>query len=194
MAFADYLDLRTAVIEHVGRADITDVFPRLTLLAESMLNRKLKMRDQITSATVTFASGVAPLPSDFIDAIGLYDSSGYEYVQQPLQAVKPARTDGYYAINSTSLLSKVGDSDMTLEYYAKIPTLTTSPTTTNWLLAKYPAVYLYSVAFEAAKHIRDLEMVQATRQLMQDELDSAKIDDDNARYSRARVRVQGVTP
>lgn len=194
MAFSDYLDLRTAVIEHVGRADITDVFPRLTLLAESMLNRKLKLRDQVTSAAVPFVGGVATLPSDFIEAIGLYDENGYEYVQQPLQAVKPARTDGYYAVDGSSLLSSAGDQTLTLEYYARIPTLTTSMATTNWLLDKYPAVYLYAVAFEAAKYLRDLELVQITRSLMNDEISEAMIDDTAARYSRARVRVQGITP
>lgn len=194
MAFADYLDLRTAVIEHVGDPRIADVFPRLTLLAENMLSRKLKMRDQVTSATVTFVDGVAPLPSDFKSAIGLYNASGYEYVQQPLQAIKPPRTDGFYAVNSTSLLSDVADSDMTLEYYAAIPTLTASLTTSNWLLQKYPSVYLYAIGLEAAKYKRDVDLIGVTRDLLEDEMTEAKTDDNASRYSRARVRVQGATP
>ena len=194
MAFTDYLDLRTAVIEHVGTADITDVFPRLTLLAESMLDRKMKMRDQVTSVTLTFASGVAALPSDFKSAIGLYDASGYEYVQQPLQAVKPPRTSSYYAISGGNILCDVGDSDLTLEYYAAIPTLTTSPTTSNWLLQRYPSVYLYAVGLEAAKYLRDPDLASATRALLEEEMTDAKSDDDTSRYSRARVRVQGATP
>lgn len=194
MAFTDYLDLRTAVIEHVGTADITDVFPRLTLLAEAMMNRKLKTRAQITSATVTFTSGVAALPTDFVEVIGLYNSSGFEYIQQPLAAVKPSYSDGYYATNSTSLLSDRADGTMTLEYYAKIPTLTASPSTTNWLLDRYPSIYLYAVGLEAAKYVRDLELAQVTRSLLKDEMMEAAEDDHASRYSRARVRVQGNTP
>lgn len=193
-AFADLLDLRTAVVEQTGRPDIADVFPRLVKMTEAHLNRHLRTRSQVTGTTLTFASGVATIPSDFAEAIGLYDANGYEYVQQPLQQVKTGGTTWYYSMNASQFLVNGYDGDLTLEYYATLPTISDSMTDTNWLLTKYPGVYLYGVAYEASKHVRDVEMATAMRQLYQMELDDAAADDFGARYSRARVRVAGNTP
>lgn len=194
MAFADQLDLRTAVIEHVGRSDIADVFPRLVKLAESGFNRRFKTQDMITTDTVTIASGVANLPADFIEALGLYDTNGNEYVAQPVQAVKTTGTRPFYAISGGQIVTNGYDGDRTLEYYAKLSTIGDSVTATNWLLTKYPHVYLYGVALEAAKYLKDVELAQATKTLLVEAEAEAHADDARARYSRARVRVAGVTP
>ena len=192
MAFADYLDLRTAVLEHVARPDIADVFPRLVKLAEAALNRRLRLRDMVTDWPVSFSSGLAPIPDDFLEAIGLFDASGREYVQQPLRAVRGS--GAFYAVEGDWLRSQGIQGDCTLQYYAAIPTLTASNTTSNWLLERYPSVYLYAVGLEAAKYIRDVELAQTTRIVLDDEIASVQADDTRARYARARVRVQGMTP
>ena len=191
MAFTDLLDLRTAVIEHVQRPDIADVFPRLVLLAEANFNRRLRLKDQITSTSVTIASGVAALPADFLAVIGLYDTNGHEYIEQPIHAVKTSGTTHYYAISGGSIVTKIADGSKTLEYYAKVPTISGSMTATNWLLTAAPALYLYGVGLEAAKYIRDVNMAQATAQILEDEYAAVLAQDDSARYSAARVRVQG---
>lgn len=195
MAFDDLLDLRTAVIEHVGRPDIADVFPRLVKLAEAAFNRRLRMRDQITSTTVTIASGTANLPSDYAEVLGLYDSNGAEYVQQPLHRVKESGTRPFYAISGSTIVTNGYDGDRTLEYYAEVPTLTDGGMTdTNWLLAKYPSIYLYGVGLEAAKYVKDAELASVTRGLLDAEISDAEGDDFRSRYSRARVRIAGVNP
>lgn len=189
-AFSDFLDLRTAVVEHVKRADIADVFPRLVSLAESRLNRTLRMRDQITSGTVTFTSGRAVLPDNYVEMIGLYSASGCEYVQQ-----SPQHKSGYwYSIQGGELVAPCISGDFKMDYYAMLPPLGDSITTSNWLLVRYPDVYLYAVSFEAAKYTHDAELALATKGLMDDAIATAKADDEAARYSRARVRVSGVCP
>lgn len=193
--FADALDLRTAVVEQVANPNIVDVFPRLVGLAEAYLNRNLRTASQIKTATVTFASGVAPLPADFAEAIGLFDAAGCEYIQQSVQYTRPiygARR--YYSINAAGLFLNGYDGDMSLEYYATIPTIAGAMTDTNWLLAKYPSAYLSTVSLEAAKFMRDAEMAKAMAALVQEAMGEVASDDFNARYSRARVRIAGVTP
>jgi len=192
--FADYLDLRTAVLEDVGRPDMADVFDRLTGLAETRLNRDLRMVEQITDTTVVFTAGAAALPSDYAAAIGLYDGMGREYVMQPSQPVKVQGQTGYFSVEGSNLIAPGLAGELVFQYYAKIPTLTASMATTNWILQKYPALYLYAVGFEAAKHIRDAELAASSKGLYDMELADARGDDRGARYSRARVRVQGVTP
>lgn len=188
----DFIDLRTAVVEHVARPDIVDVFPRLVTLAEAMLNRRIRTRDMVTTQGVTFTSGVASLPVDFIEALGLFDAAGREYIQQPLQA---ARLNGAsYAIDGTSLRIAGHSGALTLDYYAQLPTINGPATRSNWLLDKYPSVYIYSVGLEAAKYLRDVDLAQTTKAILDMELADLDADDFRARYSRARVRVQGVTP
>lgn len=190
--FADCLDLQTAVVEHVGRPDIVDVFPRLVGLAEVGFNRKLRTRDQVAGLVLSTANGAVALPDDFAEMIGVYNANGYEYVQQSMQT---AQVEGslYYTISSLSGVS--GDSvDVEIQYYANVPTIANSMTATNWLLAKHPGLYLYGVGFEAAKYIRDADLIQATKTALDMEYADIRADDESARYSRARVRVAGPTP
>ena len=189
-AFADFLDLRTAVIEHVQRPDIADVFPRLVVLAESRLNRSLRLREQITSGTVTLTSGTASLPSNYAEMIGLYDANGAEYLQESPQNKNAC----WYSVQGGNIVAPNISGVRTIDYYAVIPTLSDTVTATNWLLSGYPDVYLYSVAFEAAKYVRDIELAAQTKVLMDDAISTAKSEDEAARYSRGRVRVAGCTP
>ena len=193
-AFADFIDLQTAVVEHVGTSTIADVFPRLVQLAEVNFNRRLRCRDMVTTAVVTITAGVGALPADFIAAIGVYNVAGFEYVQQPLQAVKTTDTTQFYAISGSNIVTKIATATVSLEYYAKVPTLAGVFTTTNWLLLKHPGLYLYAVGLEAAKYIRDLELAKVTAELAEMEYQAVAAIDQDERYSRARVRVAGVTP
>lgn len=194
MAFTDLLDLRTAVVEQTKRPDIADVFPRLVLLAESWLNRNLKCQDQFTRDTLTFASGTAALPVDFQSIIGIYDANGREYTQQTSQLTAQNTSSTFYSIAGGNIEIMFADGDWTIEYYAQIPTISGSMTATNWLLSKYPHLYLWAVTLEAAKYIRDVELATAARTFRDEALTEAKGDDQVVRYARAPVRVQGVNP
>ncbi len=187
--FADLLDLRTAVVELVRDSSIADVFPRLVAMAENGLSRQLRMRQQITNATVTFAGGLAPMPDDCVEIIGLFSANGCEYVEQSLH-----HKQGYtYSIQGDNLVGANLSGDFALDYYGEIPALT-GMDKTNWLLRRYPDVYLYAVGFEAAKHLQQAEIGTATRAGLMDAIATARADDQSLRYSRARVRVAGVTP
>lgn len=194
-AFNDYLDLRFAVGDHVGNRNLSDVMPRLTQMAESWLNRQLRVRQQITSVAVTFVDGVAPLPADFAEMLHVYTTCGGTLNSAPLSAFqRPGSVYSSYEINGTSLLIRSVQGDRDIAYYAKLPTLTASPTTTNWLLDQYPEVYLYAVGIEAAKFLQDVDRAQATDVLLRQAVQSVRIDDERARWSNSVVRVGGMTP
>lgn len=194
MAFSNYADLRAGVIDQIGSDDVLHMFSRLTQMAEAYLSRNLRMREQIASTSLTISAGSASLPSDFEEAVGFYTANGRELVAQPPQDVKTTNSRAYYKITGTTLTTEAGDGAYTLEYYQSLPTLTTSATTTNWLLERFPHVYLYAVSMEAAKAVQNVEMGQAMAQMLADAVDEARASDNRARYSRARVRVSGVTP
>lgn len=180
-ALQNYIDLRFAVSDHVGDRSISDVFPRLVQMAEVDLNSRLRTRHQVVEATLTFDDGVSPLPPDFMELISFPDGRGGSH--HPRYDV-----DGF----NISIAGACGDKD--IQYYAKLPTLTCSPTASNWLLARYPAIYLYGVGLQAAKHLKDVDLAQATDQLYGYALGSLTGDDYRARWSNQVVRVQGATP
>lgn len=192
-AYADLLDLQTAVIERVKNVGLADVFPQLVKLAEASFNRRLRCREQMTTATITIAGGTATLPVDLEEIIGVYDGAGYEYINQPAQALQQVQDRGYYAISGSNIVAKA-DETLTLQYYAKLPTISASMAGTNWLLQRHPGLYLYGVAFEAAKHLADAGLAQAVEPIMEMEFRAVDAADASSRYARVRVRIAGVTP
>ena len=195
-AFADYLDLRFGVTDHVGNRNISDVMPRLVLMAEAALNKKLRCRQQLTAETLTFLDGVAALPADFIEMSSVYGLNGRKLRASILgDARRTGAEYSRYAIDGTSIHLHGFSGDRDIEYYAKLPTLTAgASSTTNWLLAFAPDVYLYAVGLEAAKFLRDVDLAQATKTLLDDAMMSLAVDDERARWSNSTVRVQGLTP
>jgi len=191
--FADYIDLRTAVIEQIGNADISDVFPRLVKMAEADFNRRLRCREQITDQNITASNGVASLPNDIAEPIGLFKANGEELVATSLQAYERlTRKDGFYAMLANEVAAP--DADYTFRYYAQIPTITGLQTATNWLLQKAPELYLYAVAEKAAKHLANVELATATGSLAETEYRNVLGQDSAERFARARVRVGGICP
>jgi hypothetical protein len=194
-AFADYLDLRLAVSEHVGNRAISDVFPRLVKMAEATLNKKLRTRQQITNGTLTFTDGVAPLPADCLEIISLFfNPTTTMRAGSIVDTRDTASGDDAYAVSGSNVLVYGATGTRSVIYFAAIPTLTTSTTTSNWLLAAHPQVYLYAVGFEAAKFLRDPELAAMTDQLFAGALNDMLINDERDRWANGIVRQRTITP
>lgn len=191
--FSDFLDLRTAVIEQIGNADIADVFPRLVKMAEADFNRRLRCREQITELSITVADGIAPVPDDMAEPIGLFTTSGRELAQTARSGYERLGSkDGFWSMDGSNIMAQ--DADYAVIYYAKVPTITGSMTDSNWLLQKHPELYLYAVSEKAAKHMSNVELATAAGSLAETEYSNVAGQDHNERFARARVRVVGVTP
>lgn len=194
-AFVDALDLKTAVGDHVGNRSISDVWPRLVRMAETQLNQRLRTVWQETADTLTFTGGEAPLPADFLEMIDVYGPCGYQMrASMRADSRRPGTSFSRYSIGSGKIYIRGFSGDKDILYYAAIPTISASLSATNWLLERNGDVYLYAVGLQAAKFLKDLELSQATDQLLSFALQALKIDDDRSRWSNAVVRVQGMTP
>jgi hypothetical protein len=196
---SDYASLMIDAAEYAGRANIAHIFPRLLGLAETKLNRVLRVADMMTIGTVTLTDGDGTLPADFLEAYELLSPRGL-----PLRAVSAqqltnsyrnlAGTPAGYAIVGSSLnVRPTAGGDVTLTYYAKIPPLTPAAPT-NWLLEKAPDVYLYALVAEIAIASRDAAGAQSAMQLMGLAIQGLQIEDERRRWGNAQVVVGGVTP
>lgn len=194
-ALADYLDLRFAVGDAVGNRNLSDVFPRLIQMAEAYLNKELRTRQQITSVTLTFTNGAAPLPADFLEMLHVFGTSQEQLRDSTLaDSRRVGSMWDRYSVDGGSIYIDGLNGTRDIKYYAKIPTLTASPTTSNWLLADSPDVYLHATTLEAAKFIKDVELAQATKVLLDNAMNELRIADERWRWSNSTVRVAGVTP
>jgi hypothetical protein len=195
MAFADYLDLRIAVAEAVEDDGLSDVMPRLVLLAETMFNRILRTRHQMTATTLTLASGEAALPADYLQMLHVYNNSGGKMKQSSLAEVKTSQSSySRYAVDQSKIYINGFDGDRDIVYFAKVPTLTASLTTSNWLLENYPDAYLYAVAIEAAKYRKNVPLAQNYGALLADSIAQINQENSAALWSDSVIRIAGATP
>jgi len=194
-ALADYLDLRFAVGDFVSNRNLSDVMPRLVQQAESKLNKQLRCRQQITADTLTFANGVAALPDDFLEMLNVYGVGGMPMTSAPLTDIQREGSQYYrYAIDGTNIHIRGYSGNRDIEYYAALPTLTETPTTSNWLLAYAPDVYLYAVSLEAAIHIQNLEKGAAAKELLDGAMGRLTGSNGRAQWANTTTRVRGICP
>lgn len=192
-AFQDYLDLRMAVAEMVGRNDISDVMPRMVKLAESYLNRELRIRDMETPAVLTFANGVAPLPADYLEMKYVFGGDGTPMQGTTARVVAYDRNaqNGYSIENDGVHIYSLNGVTRNCIYYASLPTLTASPTTSNWLLQDAENLYLYAVSYEVAKWMKDVDLASKLAGLRDLEMVELKRMDNKARFGNAVIRPVG---
>lgn len=167
-AIQNYAQLVTTIKEWLDRDDINEGrIGTFINLAEDRLNRLLRYPDMETATTI-FASGeTAALPTDFLELRAVYKEGNPD---QPLQSLSPHGMRSQfmgisgdpvaYAIEGRTLIvGPVGESRLELLYYAKIPSLTVS-TPTNWLLERFPSVYLYGALVQAEAFLVNPERAQ----------------------------------
>jgi len=196
--FADYLDLRIAVAEFVDRRDIGDVMPRFVQAAEREINRFMRSREMLTfGATLTFTASLAPLPADFLEVKTIWDATN----RCPLSGADSKQllqgTSDIYSFSisgSNVFIDSLDGVTRLLDYYAALPTLTASPTTSNWLLQAAPNLYLYAVCVEAAKWMKNKDLVDAAQGLLAQEVLEHNRANARARYGNATIRTRAPTP
>lgn len=194
-AFLDALDLKAAVGDHVGNRSLSDVWPRLVQMAETQLNQRLRTVWQETAATLAFVNGEADLPADFLEMIDVYGPCGYQMrASQRADSRRPGTSFSRYSVGAGKVYIRGFSGDKDILYYAAIPTISGALSASNWLLQRYGDVYLYAVGLQAAKYLKDVELSQATDQLLGFALQAVKIDDERQRWANSVVRVQGPTP
>ena len=165
MSITTYTELKTAIENWAARGDLTERLPEFIALFEAQLNRRLRVRQQVTSTTLTPSSGTATLPTDYLEWKRVTWNGNptrqLQYVTpEYLGAINQDSASAnpiYFTIEGSNL--KVGPlSDTTLDflYAQKVPALSDSATT-NWLLTAHPDAYLYGSLEKLATFVQDVE-------------------------------------
>jgi len=194
-AFADALDLKTRVGDFVGNRSISDVWPYLVQQAETQLNQVLRTVWQVTDTTLTFTDGEADLPADFLEMAAVYGPCGYPLkAGLPGDSKRPGTSYSTYSVTASKVLIRGFSGDREVSYYAKLPTISGALSDTNWLLTKSPDAYLYGVGLQAARYLKDVDLISAANDLFTEALKLLKIEDERQRWANSTVRVQAQCP
>ena len=199
MALANYTDLVTAINGWLNRSDMNAIAPDLIALAEAEFNRVLRCPEMEVRATSTMTGEALALPADFI---GLRSISSDNAQFQPSSIddvlTLPTSYTGspkYVAVSDGQFFFRPVPSSGEVEivYYQKIPALTAgSPT--NWLMTKYPDLYLFAALAQAEFYNWNdarLPLVKArTEELMEQVNQAAQKERYGGRTLRMASRVE----
>lgn len=161
MALTNYSDLKTSVANYLGRSDLTSQIPDFISLSEIRLNRILRIRQMLETATAQTTGGdsTVGLPPDFLQLRDLFVVGN---PRTPLSFLSPsaftrdARADQsgrpvFYTMNGAEfVLAPIPDTNYTISmlYYAK-PEAMSDSNPSNVFMANAPDCLLYGALIEA---------------------------------------------
>lgn len=160
MALATYADLQAAVASWSNRTDLTAQIPDFITLAEVRISADLSSKALEKTQDATITSGVATLPDDVLEVLGLrivgatvpdVEVTSRERIQELVQqSYSGSRTYGALVGRTVELTTSTG----TLSVLAKcrIPALSSGP---NWLMTNFPNAYLFGSLMEVADFVED---------------------------------------
>ena len=202
MAFTTYSELKTTVANYLGRSDLTTAIPDFIRLAETRLQRELRTRQMLKSATATMtgADSTVGLPTDFLEMRDLYVVGN---PRVPLNYLSPsafsrdARADEsgkpfyYTIIGSEMQFAPVPDSGYTLDmlYYYK-PTVLSDSNSSNVFLANYPDALLYGTLAQAEPYLMNDSRIATWAGLYDSCIELIKTSDDSSEYNGVPLQMK----
>lgn len=204
MALGTYSQLATAVTSWMSdRTDISAQFDDFLLLAESDINRFLRVREMETTSSLTPDSdGKATIPDGYLEYRAVIWTGT---PRRELKLIDPMQAEALYGyresdtprnftiIGDTIQVLPVSTTAISLVHYTEVPALTSSATT-NWLLTKCPNIYLFGVCRYAHAWLREPEDEAVLNGRFMDEVMKLNADDKGQRYARSAARGQGQRP
>ncbi len=202
MAFTNYNDLKTTVANYLGRSDLTTAIPDFISLAELRLQRELRTRQMLKSATATMTSGDAKvaLPTDFLEIRDLHVQGNPRMpvtYMSPSTFTRDARADEsgkpiYYTVLASEFqFAPMPDTAYVLEilYYAK-PTVLSGSNASNVFLANYFDALLYASLLEAEPYLINDARTQTWASLYDRAIKNISDADQNGEYSGVPLQMK----
>lgn len=174
MAITTYSNLKTTIASYLNREDLTAYLGDFISLAESRLNRELRVREMVnidTSTNTVAGTQSYDLPTGYIEATTvIFQSNPFTTLRfmansdfyNKYNSSQSSGTPQYFTVVGTKiLLGMQPDSATTLQinYYKKLTALSDS-NATNDILTNYPELYLYASLAESSPFLMQDERLQ----------------------------------
>jgi hypothetical protein len=198
MAITTYAELQSAIANWLARDDLTSYIPDFITLFEAAAARRLKVRLQESTTTLTPSSGVATVPSDYLGHRRVTWTGSpiqeLSYVAPPIYAgylESGSGTPTVFTIEGSNLrVAPSSDTALTFDYYAKTAAVSSS---LNWLFTNHPDAYLFGSLAEANAFNKDIDAAGLWKARRDEVFDEISKLDFNERQGMA-MRVTGHTP
>jgi len=198
MSFSTYADLQTQIANWLARDDLTSYIPDFIRLFECAAMRRLKVRLQETTTSLTPSSGVATVPTDYLGhrRVTWTGSPIQEltYVTPPVYAgylESGSGTPTVFTIEGSSLrVAPSDDTDLTLTYVQRTTAVESS---LNWLYTYHFDAYLFGSLCEANAFNKEVDAAglwKARRDEVFNEIDKLNFNE----RGNMGIRVVGYTP
>ena len=175
-----YADLLSAIASYTKRSDTATLAPTWIALTEAKLNRELRHFRGLTRLATTISAEFTNAPSDLLAlrSARLIDSPYWplpclsaEQMAGRRAEQRSGTLDSLALIGAQLCASPVPAATYNVEilYYAAIPGLSAAATS-NWVLANFPALYLWGTLTEAANFYEDDDQLTKYGSLFRDAL------------------------
>ena len=200
MSLTTYTELQQAIADWLERADLATRIPDFIALLEAAANRRLRVRQQEASTTLTPSDGAVALPADYLmwRRVTWTGSNrvDLQYVHPSyLQAAYPSSPSDVPRIftieGSTMKVRPVDNTALEFDYFQKVPALSAGA---NWLFTAHPDLYLFGSLVEACLYVPEKAALapgwKARRDEIFDEIETLS----NKTRGAGAIRVMGQTP
>jgi hypothetical protein len=191
----NYSGLKTSVANYLGRSDLTTQIPDFITLAEYRLQRNLRIRQMLKTATASTTGGdnTVGLPSDFLELRDIYIDARPRFTLSYLspsafsrdaRAAESGRPN-FYTIRAAEFeLAPIPDSNYSLVmlYFAK-PDLLSDSNASNVFLANAPDALLYGALLEAEPYLYNDNRIAIWSNFYNSALESLNVSDESSEYS-----------
>ena len=199
MALTSYTELQQAIADWLERADLVTRIPDFIALFEAAANRRLRVRQQEATVSLTPESGAVALPSDYL-AWRRVTWTGSSRVE--LQYVHPSYLQAAYPSSPTDVpriftiegatlkVRPVDGTPLEFDYFQKIPPLSSG---VNWLFGAHPDLYLFGALVEGQAYALNPQAAvlwKARRDEIFDEIETLS----NKTRGAGTIRVMSATP
>ena len=208
MSVTTFAELKTSIAAWLNRSGATSFTDRagdFVTFCEADFNSKLRVRamEQYSNSAMTTATGVttAALPTGWLQGRSVWLAGTTP--KQILRYYTPDQLHTVYVQNSSGqpkVFSIVGDNaefgptpdaayDVAALFYKKLDALSDT-TTSNWMLANHPDVYLYGSLKHAMPFLRHDQRMPVWESLYERALERVQRADDRDRHSGGTLTMQ----
>ena len=192
-----YAGLKIVVADWLMRDDLVHVIPRAVRMAEASINRRLRVRQMIVRAESEVELQTLPLPNDWLESIrgftgsdNEFQLSGFPMDEYPARVLSTGQPISYSILGRYMFFRMLPEEPTRIElsYYAAVPALSDS-TTSNWLLALWPDIYLYGSLMHTAPYLKDDPRLQVWEVMFEKALAEARLSD-SLSYNGTRQQIR----
>lgn len=204
MALNNFANLKQAVQRFAKREDLSAVEDDFITLAESFINKRLRIaaNNVRSTTTLTTTSRFVEKPIRFLEMRRLTIIDGdytYDVKYRTPDQMEIEPTKGrpeYFTITGEIELNRVPSSAWTLEmsYWTRLTPLSTSNTTNN-TLTNYPDIYLNAALMQVHLFARDEELAEYYKSRTIELIDDTNTQESSGLYGpNPAMMTEGVTP